>query len=209
MPSPDRVTAYIEIALEGRARHGDLPFAVRHRESGRVIGSTRFFRADPDNRRLELGHTWYARRFQRSAVNSECKLLLLGHAFERLEAIAVELRTHWHNHASRNAIARLGAKQDGVLRHHTVSADGIYREQVFHQPGAGGAPESQPAAGSPLVHAHLSPAPAAWARRANAELVVPIQVSNTDHGAGGGPEAVRRDWRCVSGKGPPRRRYAP
>ena len=92
-----------------------------------MIGSTRFFRADPDNRRLELGHTWYARRFQRSAVNSECKLLLLGHAFERLEAIAVELRTHWHNHASRNAIARLGAKQDGVLRHHTLSADGIYR----------------------------------------------------------------------------------
>ena len=81
VPSPDRVTAYIDTALEGRERHGDLPFAVRHRESGRVIGSTRFFRADPDNRRLELGHTWYARRFQRSAVNSECKLLLLGHAF--------------------------------------------------------------------------------------------------------------------------------
>ena len=63
-------------------------------------------------------------------MNSECKLLLLGHAFERPEAIAVELRTHWHNHASRNAIARLGAKQDGVLRHHTLSADGIYRDTV-------------------------------------------------------------------------------
>ena len=98
--------------------------------SGKVIGSTRFFRVDENNARLELGHTWYARRFQRSAVNSECKLLLLGHAFETLNAVAVELRTHWHNHASRTAIARLGAKQDGVLRHHTRSADGIYRDTV-------------------------------------------------------------------------------
>lgn len=130
VPPPDGVQRYIDTALEGREREGDLPFAVRHRASGRVIGSTRLFRADPVNRRVELGHTWYARRFQRSAVNSECKLLLLGHAFEQLNAIAVELRTHWHNHASRNAIARLGAKQDGVLRHHTLSADGVYRDTV-------------------------------------------------------------------------------
>jgi len=130
VPAPGGVADYIDAALEGRDRHGDLPFAVRHRESGRVIGSTRFFRADADNRRLELGHTWYARRFQRGPVNSECKLLLLGHAFDHLRAIAVELRTHWHNHASRTAIARLGAKQDGVLRHHTLTADGIYRDTV-------------------------------------------------------------------------------
>lgn len=130
VPAPDKVAGYIDAALQGREQSGDMPFAVRHLESGRVIGSTRFFRADPDNRRLELGHTWYARSFQRSAVNSECKLLLLGHAFENLQAIAVELRTHWHNHVSRNAIARLGAKQDGVLRHHTVSADGVYRDTV-------------------------------------------------------------------------------
>lgn len=130
VPAPDKVAGYIDAALQGREQSCDMPFAVRHLESGRVIGSTRFFRADPDNRRLELGHTWYARSFQRSAVNSECKLLLLGHAFENLQAIAVELRTHWHNHVSRNAIARLGAKQDGVLRHHTVSADGVYRDTV-------------------------------------------------------------------------------
>ncbi|WP_417217771.1 GNAT family N-acetyltransferase [Alcanivorax sp.] len=130
VPDPQGVAEYIDTALRGRDQHGDMPFAVRHRASGKVIGSTRFFRVDEDNRRLELGHTWYARRFQRSAVNSECKLLLLGHAFETLNAIAVELRTHWHNQASRTAIARLGAKQDGVLRHHTRSADGVYRDTV-------------------------------------------------------------------------------
>lgn len=129
VPAPATVADYIDTALQGRAQ-GDMPFAVRHRSSGKVIGSTRFFRVDAVNGRLELGHTWYARRFQRSAVNSECKLLLLGHAFETLNAIAVELRTHWHNRASRTAIARLGAKQDGVLRHHTRSADGVYRDTV-------------------------------------------------------------------------------
>ncbi|MEQ3636617.1 GNAT family protein [Alcanivorax sp.] len=129
VPAPDGMRDYIDAALKGRER-GDMPFAVRHRASGKVIGSTRFFRVDEHNGRLELGHTWYARRCQRSAVNSECKLLLLGHAFDTLNAIAVELRTHWHSHASRTAIARLGAKQDGVLRHHTRSADGVYRDTV-------------------------------------------------------------------------------
>lgn len=128
-PSPERVGDYITEALSGRER-GELPFAVRHRDSGRVVGSTRFFRVDEQNRRLELGHTWYARRCQRTGLNTECKWLLLRHAFETLDAIAVELRTHWHNRASRAAIARLGAKQDGVLRNHTVSADGVYRDTV-------------------------------------------------------------------------------
>jgi RimJ/RimL family protein N-acetyltransferase len=85
---------------------------------------------DEVNRRLEIGYTWYAASYQRTAVNSECKLLLLGHAFEKLGAIAVEFRTHWHNRESRAAIARLGAKQDGILRNHTRSADGIYRDTV-------------------------------------------------------------------------------
>ncbi|MFC6328585.1 GNAT family N-acetyltransferase [Alloalcanivorax gelatiniphagus] len=128
-PAPQRVDDYIQAALAGRDQ-GDLPFAVRHRESGRVIGTTRFFKVDEDNRRLELGHTWYAGRYQRTGVNTECKWLLLRHAFESLDAIAVEFRTHWHNRASRAAIARLGAKQDGVLRNHTVTADGIYRDTV-------------------------------------------------------------------------------
>jgi RimJ/RimL family protein N-acetyltransferase len=79
---------------------------------------------------VEIGYTWYSESYQRTSVNTECKYLLLSHAFEKLEAIAVELRTHWHNHKSRTAIARLGAKQDGVLRNHTKSADGIYRDTV-------------------------------------------------------------------------------
>jgi len=87
-------------------------------------------RGDADSRRLELGHTWYAQSYQRSGINSECKLLLLSHAFDDREAITVELRTHWHNRQSRQAIARLGAKQDGVLRNNTVSPDGIYRDTV-------------------------------------------------------------------------------
>ncbi|MBL7250433.1 GNAT family N-acetyltransferase [Alcanivorax marinus] len=128
-PAPERVGDYIATALAGR-EHGEMPFAVRHKDSGRVVGSTRFFRVDEDNRRLELGHTWYARRCQRTGLNTECKWLLLRHAFETLDAIAVELRTHWHNRASRSAIARLGAKQDGVLRNHTISADGVYRDTV-------------------------------------------------------------------------------
>src|SRR5699024_7360578 len=80
--------------------------------------------------RLEVGYTWYAARFQRTAVNTQCKLLLLTHAFETLEAIAVEFRTHWHNRASRAAIARLGAKQDGILRNVQRSTDGVYRDTV-------------------------------------------------------------------------------
>jgi RimJ/RimL family protein N-acetyltransferase len=127
---PDAMDAYVEQALRQQQEEGALPFAVRHAVSGELIGCTRFFRVDEDNRRLELGHTWYAQSHQRSGINSECKLLLLGHAFEDRDAIAVELRTHWHNRQSRQAIARLGAKQDGVLRNHTVSPGGIYRDTV-------------------------------------------------------------------------------
>lgn len=119
---PDAMGAYVEQALRQQQEEGALPFAVRHTASDELIGCTRFFRVDEDNRRLELGHTWYAQSHQRSGINSECKLLLLSHAFDDRDAIAVELRTHWHNRQSRQAIARLGAKQDGVLRNHTVRA---------------------------------------------------------------------------------------
>ena len=98
--------------------------------NGDVVGSTRYFNVDPLNRRLEIGHTWYAKRAQRTAINTECKLLLLTHAFETLGCIAVEFRTHWFNHASRAAIARLGAKQDGVLRNHQLLPDGSKRDTV-------------------------------------------------------------------------------
>jgi RimJ/RimL family protein N-acetyltransferase len=113
-----------------RENLGALPFVVRANATGEIVGCTRYFHVDAANRRLEIGYTWYAKRTQRTAINTECKILLLTHAFETLKCIAVEFRTHWFNHASREAIARLGAKQDGVLRNHQISPDGSYRDTV-------------------------------------------------------------------------------
>jgi N-acetyltransferase len=127
---PDQIGAYIARALDMRERLGAMPFAVRHNTTGNVVGCTRYFNVDAANRRLEIGHTWYSKRAQRTAVNTECKLLLLTHAFEVLGCIAVEFRTHWFNHASRVAIERLGAKQDGVLRNHQLLPDGSRRDTV-------------------------------------------------------------------------------
>ena len=127
---PERMHEYVATALDMRERLGAMPFVVRDNATGDVVGCTRFFNVDAVNRRLEIGHTWYAKRVQRTGVNTECKLLLLGHAFEVLRCIAVEFRTHWFNHASRAAIARLGAKQDGVLRNHQLMADGAKRDTV-------------------------------------------------------------------------------
>ena len=130
VPAPEKTSAWFDIALDMRDRLGALPFAVRDARTGEIVGSTRYFNVDAANRRLEIGHTWYARRVQRTALNTECKLLLLTHAFEALGCIAVEFRTHWFNHASRTAIARLGAKQDGVLRNHQLMPDGSRRDTV-------------------------------------------------------------------------------
>jgi len=130
VPAPDKTAAYIETALEMRENLGAMPFVVRANETGEIVGCTRYFHVDAPNRRLEIGYTWYAKRAQRTAINTECKILLLAHAFETLECVAVEFRTHWFNHASREAIARLGAKQDGVLRNHQISPDGSYRDTV-------------------------------------------------------------------------------
>lgn len=130
IPAPEAVGDYIDAALELREHAGAMPFAVRHNNSGVVVGSTRYLNVDESHHRLEIGNTWYARRVQRTALNSECKLLLLQHAFEALDAIAVEFRTHWRNRASRAAIVRLGAKQDGVLRQHQRAPDGSYRDTV-------------------------------------------------------------------------------
>jgi RimJ/RimL family protein N-acetyltransferase len=132
VPHPENIETYIALALSGQKNQGDLPFAVRSldpRGTGKIIGSTRFLRVDPENRRLEIGFTWYAQRFQRTAANTETKLLLLQHAFEFLQCIAVEFRTHWMNHRSREAISRLGAKQDGVLRNHAMMS-GVRRDTV-------------------------------------------------------------------------------
>jgi RimJ/RimL family protein N-acetyltransferase len=130
VPAPDQTTAWLEAALDMRERQGAMPFAVRANDSGNIVGSTRYFNVDAANRRLEIGHTWYAQRAQRTAINTECKLLLLIHAFEQLRCIAVEFRTHWFNHRSREAILRLGAKQDGVLRNHQLLPDGSRRDTV-------------------------------------------------------------------------------
>jgi len=130
IPSPTKVDDYINKALAMRENAGAMPFIIREKGSNKIIGCTRYFNVDEDNYRLEIGYTWYSESYQRTSVNTECKYLLLSHAFEKLDAIAVEFRTHWHNHKSRAAIARLGAKQDGVLRNHTKSADGVYRDTV-------------------------------------------------------------------------------
>ena len=127
---PEKMAEYIATALDMRERLGAMPFVVREKPSGDIVGCTRYFNVDETNRRLEIGYTWYSKRVQRGPINTECKLLLLTHAFEKLQCIAVEFRTHWFNHASRTAIARLGAKQDGVLRNHQLSADGSKRDTV-------------------------------------------------------------------------------
>jgi N-acetyltransferase len=130
VPAPDKVPAWLDVALDMREQQGAMPFVVRDAAAGDVVGSTRYFNVDAANRRLEIGHTWYARRAQRTAINTECKLILLTHAFETLGCIAVEFRTHWFNHRSREAILRLGAKQDGVLRNHHLMPDGSRRDTV-------------------------------------------------------------------------------
>lgn len=129
VPEPDQTRAYIETALAQRDTQGWCPFVVKDAAS-EIVGSTRYMNVDEKNRRLEIGTTFYAKRVQRSALNTEAKLLLLGHAFDRLGAIAVEFRTHFMNQASRAAIARLGAKQDGILRNHSVGREGELRDTV-------------------------------------------------------------------------------
>ena len=130
IPAPADMDTYVAKALSMREADGAIPFVVIEAATGDVVGCTRIFAVDVENQRAEIGYTWYAKRVQRSTVNTESKLLLLQHAFESLGAIAIEFRTHWHNHASRRAIARLGAKQDGVLRHHQKSPDGVFRDTV-------------------------------------------------------------------------------
>jgi RimJ/RimL family protein N-acetyltransferase len=128
--SPDNMHAYIATALDMQQKETAQPFVIRNNRTGAIVGSTRYLNVDAGNRRLEIGSTWHAASAQRSGINREAKLLLLTHAFETLQCIAVEFRTHWFNHQSRNAIAALGAKQDGVLRNHQKLADGTYRDTV-------------------------------------------------------------------------------
>lgn len=130
VPAPERTAAWIEAALAMRENQGAMPFVIRDNASGEVVGSTRYFNVEAAHRRLEIGHTWYAQRAQRTAVNTECKLMLLTHAFDALACIAVEFRTSFFNFQSRRAIERLGAKQDGILRNHQILPDGTLRDTV-------------------------------------------------------------------------------
>ena len=130
VPAPECTAAWIEAALAMRENLGAMPFVIRDNATGKVVGSTRYFNVETAHRRLEIGHTWYALRAQRTAVNTECKLLLLTHAFEALKCIAVEFRTSFLNFPSRRAIERLGAKQDGILRSHQILPDGTLRDTV-------------------------------------------------------------------------------
>ena len=128
VPEPHKVEHYIGAALEMRNR---LAFAVLDASSGAVLGTTSYHDILPEVERVEIGWTWYAKSVQRSHVNTSCKLLLLSHAFDTLGAAVVGFRTDNFNHASQAAIARLGAKQDGVIRHHALRRDGTVRDTVM------------------------------------------------------------------------------
>jgi RimJ/RimL family protein N-acetyltransferase len=132
VPAPAETAAYIAAALQGYAEGHMLPFVVRERSGGRVIGSTRYHDIVPDVERLEIGYTWYGKSVQRTHVNTSCKLLLLTHAFETLGAQLVGWRTDNENLASQRAIERLGARKDGVLRHHALRRDGTVRDTVMY-----------------------------------------------------------------------------
>jgi len=129
--TPQEMHAYVATALDERERGVALPFVILDRASGRPIGSTRYAKIEPLHRRLEIGWTWYALASQRTAANTETKLLLLAHAFETLRANRVELKTDALNERSRRAILRLGATQEGVFRRHVVCASGRVRDTVY------------------------------------------------------------------------------
>ncbi|MEA9985428.1 MULTISPECIES: GNAT family N-acetyltransferase [Subtercola] len=130
IPSPDEMADAVQHRLDLSAAGQWVPWAVRRHDTNRVVGMTSYLNIRADNRKLEIGSTWLGRSSQRTGLNTEAKLLQLTHAFETLGCIAVEFRTHWHNSQSRAAIARLGAKQDGVLRNNDIWRDGTLRDTV-------------------------------------------------------------------------------
>ncbi len=145
VPKPEAMAAEIDRRLSLLAKDSMLPFTVFDAD-GRIAGMTTYMNVDGAHRRVEIGSTWYARRVQRSALNTECKLLLLTHAFDTLDCIAVEFRTHRLNTQSRRAIERLGAQLDGMLRSHQISPNGSLRDTAVY---------SITAAEWPTVRAHL------------------------------------------------------
>jgi len=132
VPAPEQAHAYISGALAGQEAGTMLPWVVRELKSGAIVGSTRYHDIVAAAHRVEIGYTWYARRVQRTHVNTACKVLLLGHAFETLKCKVVGLRTDNFNFASQRAIEALGAKKDGVIRHHWPRRDGTVRDTVMY-----------------------------------------------------------------------------
>ena len=132
VPEPGKTRAYIDAALAGQEARQMLPWAVRELSSGEIVGSTRYHDIVAEADRVEIGYTWYARRRQKSYVNTACKLLLFGHAFDQLGCKVVGLRTDNFNFTSQKAIEALGAKKDGVIRHHQLRRDGSSRDTVVY-----------------------------------------------------------------------------
>jgi N-acetyltransferase len=132
IPTPEQMKADIEKRLEQQRNGTMLPFAVIASDTGKAVGMTTYMNIDAEQRRVEIGSTWYRKNVQRTAINTECKLMLLTHAFENLNCIAVEFRTHFFNHQSRRAIERLGAKLDGILRNHRRATDGTLRDTCVY-----------------------------------------------------------------------------
>jgi N-acetyltransferase len=132
VPPPEETRKYIDEALKGVEAGHMLPWAVREVSTGTIVGSTRYHDIVPSIDRVEIGYTWYAKSRQRSSVNTTCKLLLLSHAFDTLGCRVVGLRTDNFNFASQRAIEALGAKKDGVLRHHLARRDGTVRDSVMY-----------------------------------------------------------------------------
>lgn len=143
VPAPGDGPAYVAAALGGYDDGHMLPFVVRDVASGTIIGSTRYHDIVPEVERLEIGYTWYGRSWQRSHVNTTCKLMLLTHAFETLGAQLVGWRVDNFNFASQRAVERLGARKDGVLRHHALRQDGTVRDSVMYSLAAGEWPEAK------------------------------------------------------------------
>ena len=131
VPAPERMDAEIDRRLALQAKGSMLPFSVFD-AAGKCAGMTTYMNIDPVNKRVEIGSTWYAKRVQRTPLNTECKLMLMTHAFETLDCIAVEYRTSFFNHQSRRAIERLGAKLDGILRNHIRHTDGSLRDTCVY-----------------------------------------------------------------------------
>ncbi len=146
IPKPESMDAEIARRLALQAGGAMLPWTVLD-AAGKIAGMTTYMNVDAVNRRVEIGSTWYAQRVQRTGLNTQCKLLLLRHAFETLGCIAVEFRTHFFNHQSRRGIERLGAKQDGILRNHQIAPNGTLRDTVVY---------SIIASEWPTVQAHLA-----------------------------------------------------